>query len=625
VTPRGRRETEGIYFSPVSRVTLEEGDKSLQRILLRLGAGLAVGAGLGLLALGLPWFLWPDEGPRFVGSDDLVISAAALFAVVCGVGLALQPLRHWWQLWTLLVAGAVAGVGLGAELAARLEPGGLEVLGISEGVVMVAIYLATGTLLGFVAFLLSVQPEGPEDLPEAAPEAPEAETIEIPEAATVEVNPAVTREGLGAEATTLIGAAGSDPPHGEPDHEGDMSQAPHSLPVIDELDVEGQRVLVRCDLNVPLEDGRIADDMRIRASIPTLDALLKRGARLAVCSHLGRPKGKIVDDLRLAPVGERLSQLLAMQVEILDEIVGMNAAEACASDSKVVLLENLRFDPREETNDPEFAAALAALADAYVNDAFGSSHRAHASVVGVTELLPSAAGLLLAEEITRLGRLLEDPKRPFVAVLGGAKVSDKLGVIANLLERVDAILIGGAMAFTLLKAAGSEVGRSLVEDDRIEEVEVVLAKSEEAGVDIRLPVDVVAADEPEEGASHDTVELDDIGDRMGVDIGPATAATFADVISGARTVLWNGPMGIFEIKEFSEGTRAVARAVASATANGAYTVVGGGDSAAALKELNMTEAVSHLSTGGGASLEFLEGKDLPGIAALKAKTKGRQG
>jgi phosphoglycerate kinase len=381
---------------------------------------------------------------------------------------------------------------------------------------------------------------------------------------------------------------------------------------------------VRCDLNVPIEDGAIADDMRIRSSIPTLDVLLRRGARLAVCSHLGRPKGRVVDDLRLAPIGERLSQLLALDVLTLDEVVGDAVSEACKSEASVILLENLRFDPREEANDPEFADALADLADAYVNDAFGSSHRAHASVVGVAERLPAAAGLLLAEEVEKLSYLLDSPERPFIAVIGGAKVSDKLDVIEHLLDRVDALVIGGAMAFTLLKAQRHEVGRSLVEDDRIAEVRVVMGKAEESGVDIHLPDDVVAADSPEAGSDHAAVDLDAIGDRMGVDIGPRTARRFADVIVGTKTVLWNGPMGIFEVEAFAAGTKAVARAVADATAAGAYSVVGGGDSAAALKEMGMTDSVTHLSTGGGASLEFLEGKDLPGIAVLRQQSKGSE-
>ena len=392
---------------------------------------------------------------------------------------------------------------------------------------------------------------------------------------------------------------------------------PEPLPSIDDLDVRDRRVLVRCDLNVPLRDGRITDDLRITAAVPTLQALLDRGARLAVCSHLGRPKGTVVEELRLAPVAERLGSLLVKPVRAAGDVVGDDATAACASDAEVVLLENLRFEPGEEKNDPALADALAGLADAYVDDAFGAAHRAHASIVGVAERLPSAAGYLLTDEVEKLERLLHDPGTPFVAVLGGAKVSDKLEVIGNLLERVDAICIGGAMAFTLLVAGGKEVGRSLVERDRVDEVAGILKAADERGVGIHLPVDVVAAVSTDEGAEHETVALEDIGDRLGVDIGPRTSERFADVIRAARTVLWNGPMGIFEMEPYSLGTKAVAYAIGEATNNGAYTVAGGGDSAAALKQLGMTDAVTHLSTGGGASLELLEGKDLPGVAVLR--------
>jgi phosphoglycerate kinase len=392
-----------------------------------------------------------------------------------------------------------------------------------------------------------------------------------------------------------------------------------SLPTIGDLDLTGRRVLVRCDLNVPLKDGVIGDDLRIRSAVPTLKALLERDARLAICSHLGRPKGQVVEELRLAPVAEHLSELLGIEVDALDEVVGDKVKAACASDARVLVLENLRFEPGEEKNDPGLVDALASVADAYVNDAFGAAHRAHASIVGVAERLPSAAGYLLADEVDKLEVLLHAPERPFVAVLGGAKVSDKLSVIENLLERVDAMCIGGAMAFTLLVAQGVEVGRSLVERDRVDEVRGVLEKAEAKGVAVHLPVDVVAADSPDAGAAHETVPLTEIGDRMGVDIGPETTRRFAAVLEEAKTVLWNGPMGIFEIEAYSHGTSGVARAIASATTAGAYTVAGGGDSAAALAQLGMTDAVSHLSTGGGASLELLEGIELPGVAVLRKK------
>lgn len=391
------------------------------------------------------------------------------------------------------------------------------------------------------------------------------------------------------------------------------------LPDLEDLTVADRRILVRSDLNVPMKNGVIGDDMRIRVAIPTIRRLLERGGKVAVCSHLGRPKGKVVDELRMAPVAARLGELLGEEVAVCDDVVGESARMACAWSERVVMLENLRFDPREEANDPEFAAALAGLAEAYVNDAFGAAHRAHASVVGVAERLPSAAGLLLADEVRKLEVLLDAPERPFVAVLGGAKVSDKLGVIANLIERVDALCIGGAMAFTLLAAQGHEVGRSLVERDRVEEVLGTLEQARSKGVEILVPSDVVATDTPEEGAAHGVASLGSIGDRMGVDIGPETAARFADRISSAKTVLWNGPMGIFEIEPYAGGTKTVAEAIAAATKAGAYTVAGGGDSAAALARFDLTGAVSHLSSGGGASLEFLEGKGLPGIEVLRRK------
>ena len=395
-----------------------------------------------------------------------------------------------------------------------------------------------------------------------------------------------------------------------------------SLPRIDDLYVLDQRVLVRCDLNVPLSEGHITDDLRIRASIPTLEKLLGAGARLAICSHLGRPKGRVVEELRLAPVAARLGELLGREVVAVRDVAGDEARAACASEADVVLLENLRFEPGEEANDPEFVQRLASLADAYVNDAFGASHRAHASIVGVAERLPSAAaGLLLEREVAQLEKLLHDPERPFVAVLGGAKVSDKLGVIANLIDRCDSICIGGAMAFTLLAAQGEEIGRSLVERDRIEEVKGVLAEASSKGVMIVLPVDVIAAGEPKEGAEHEATPLEKIGDGIGVDIGPETRVAFAQTIRRARSVLWNGPMGIFEIEAFSGGTKTIAEAIAQATQDGAFTVAGGGDSAAALKALGMTDAVSHLSTGGGASLELLEGRELPGVAALRKESQ----
>jgi phosphoglycerate kinase len=381
-------------------------------------------------------------------------------------------------------------------------------------------------------------------------------------------------------------------------------------------DVTGERVLVRCDFNVPLQEGRITDDLRIRATMPTLLDLLERGTGLVLCSHLGRPKGKRDARLSLAPVSARLSELLDRTVTQCAAVVG-SEARFCSDKLRpgdVMMLENLRFDPREEANDPQFADELAALADVYVNDAFGAAHRAHASVVGVAERLPSAAGCLMQKEVEVLSRLRDDPDEPFVAILGGAKVSDKLAAIDALIERVDALLIGGAMAFSFLAAAGQEVGRSLVEPDRYDDVRSAVKKAEAKGVVIQLPEDVVAAPEASADARRQTVRADAIPrDLMGLDIGPRTVEEFARTIADARTIFWNGPMGVFELEPFSAGTRGVAQAVALAKG---YSVVGGGDSLAALRKFDLLEGIDHLSTGGGASLEFLEGRKLPGVEVL---------
>jgi phosphoglycerate kinase len=378
----------------------------------------------------------------------------------------------------------------------------------------------------------------------------------------------------------------------------------------------GATVLVRCDLNVPLEDGRITDDLRVRASVPTLRELLDRGVTLVVCSHLGRPKGRVVDALRLDPVARALGEALGVPVHKLDQVVGPEVTRAvmAAEAGSVTMLENLRFDPGETTDDPAFAEQLASLADRYVDDAFGAAHRAHASVVGVARLLPSVAGRLMQREIEVLSRLRDDAEEPFVAILGGAKVSDKLGTVRALIERVDALLVGGAMAFTFLAARGAQVGRSLVEPDRIDEVREAMAEADRRGVLVQLPEDVVAAPEPTVEARRRTVPADDIPrDEMGLDIGPRTVEEFARTIADARTILWNGPMGMFELEPFSAGTRGVATAVAGSKG---FTVVGGGDSLAALAKFGLADSIDHLSTGGGASLEFLEGRDLPGIAVL---------
>jgi phosphoglycerate kinase len=380
-------------------------------------------------------------------------------------------------------------------------------------------------------------------------------------------------------------------------------------------DVAGARVFVRADLNVPLRDGAVGDDTRVAALVPTARELLERGARLVVASHLGRPKGKVVEDLRLAPVAAVLAEQLTTPVTALDEVT-----PDTLPDERVIVLENLRFDPGEEANDVAFAGALAEYADAFVDDAFGAVHRAHASVVALPELMlasgrPAVAGRLVEREAHVLGRLLADPARPFVAILGGAKVSDKLGVIASLTERVDALVIGGAMAFTLIAAEGGKVGASLVEEDRIDDVRHALATARERGVAVHLPTDVVAAPAIEADASTEIVPADAVPEGlMGLDIGPSTIAAFTDALAGVGSILWNGPMGVFELEPFAEGTRAVARACA---ASEAFTVVGGGDSLAAIKRDGLADAFDHLSTGGGASLEFLEGRRLPGLAIME--------
>lgn len=381
-----------------------------------------------------------------------------------------------------------------------------------------------------------------------------------------------------------------------------------------DVPVRGKRVLVRVDFNVPLAGGRVADDTRIRAALPTIQYLLEQGARVILMSHLGRPKGRAREDLRLRPVGERLAELLGRPVQVLDDCVGpqVESAVAAMREGDVVLLENLRFHPEEEANDAGFAQALARLGDLYVNDAFGAAHRAHASTVGVTQYLPAVAGFLMERELAFLGRALEAPERPYVAILGGAKISDKIGVIRNLLTRADTLLIGGGMANTFLKARGLEVGDSLVEENV-----VPLAKGllEEAAGRLRLPVDVVVADAFSADAARQVVPVDQVpaGWRI-LDIGPETVARFAEALRSARTIFWNGPMGVFEFPPFAEGTFAIARAVAQCPGT---TIVGGGDSVAAVNQAGVADRIAHISTGGGASLEFMEGRILPGVAALE--------
>jgi phosphoglycerate kinase len=383
-----------------------------------------------------------------------------------------------------------------------------------------------------------------------------------------------------------------------------------------DLDLRGKRVLVRVDFNVPIKDGRVTDDTRIQRALPTIRYLLEEGAHPILISHLGRPKGEPDPQYAMDPVAKRLEELLGEPVLKLDAAVGPEVEKALGEwDGRgVVLLENSRFYPGETKNDPEFSEQLAALADLYVDDAFGAAHRAHATTVGVAERLPAAAGLLLEEEVDYLDGLLKDPERPFVAILGGAKVSDKLGVIESLLGVADTLLVGGAMCFTFFKAQGYEVGKSLVEDDYLEEARRLL---DEAGEKLVLPVDVVVAKKMEEYAEGETVGVENIPPgKMGLDIGPRTVGLFGERISGAKTIFWNGPMGVFEIDAFAKGTEGVAHAVAVASAT---SVVGGGDSVAAVRKLGLEDRMSHISTGGGASLEYIEGKELPGVAVLPEK------
>lgn len=387
-----------------------------------------------------------------------------------------------------------------------------------------------------------------------------------------------------------------------------------------DLDVRGKRVLVRVDFNVPLNDsGEITDDTRIVAALPTIRYLIDKGARVILASHLGRPKGKPVDKYRLDPVARHLSQLLGQKVAKADDCVGPEANKAveALSPGEVLLLENVRFHPEEEENDPQFAGQLAELADFYVNDAFGTAHRAHASTTGVAHLLPSAAGFLMQKEIEVMGRALTNPNRPFVAIIGGAKVSDKIGVLRNLIEKVDTLLVGGGMANTFLKAQGYEVGKSLVEADKVDLARELLRRAADRGITFALPVDVVVAPQLEAESEARTVKAEAVpADWMILDIGPETAARFIKEIKTAGTVVWNGPMGVFEKETFARSTRAIAYALAGAQA---VSIVGGGDSVAAVEGAGLGELISHISTGGGASLEFLEGRELPGVAALADK------
>jgi phosphoglycerate kinase len=389
---------------------------------------------------------------------------------------------------------------------------------------------------------------------------------------------------------------------------------------IRDADVAGKRVFVRVDFNVPLADGRVTDDSRIRAAIPTIVALLQGGASVILASHLGRPDGKVQDGLRLRPVGERLTQLLRRNVPVTGDALGLGTEDAVKRlrPGEVLMLENLRFHGEEERNDPAFAASLASYADIYVNDAFGTAHRAHASTVGVPKLLPAYAGLLMEREIEMLSKLLENPERPFAAILGGAKVSDKIGVIDHLLSKVDMLVLGGGMANTFLLAQGKAIGKSLAEPDRVEDARRILAKAAENDVRVVLPVDVIVAKEVTRGTEYKTLQAEKIPASWHiVDLGKASQDLMVEALSDVQTVFWNGPLGVFEIPSFAHGTKAVARMLAERADSGATVIVGGGDSVAAVTQQGLADRMTHISTGGGASLEFLEGRELPGVTVLQ--------
>ena len=396
--------------------------------------------------------------------------------------------------------------------------------------------------------------------------------------------------------------------------------AKKSVANLNESDLAGKRVLVRVDFNVPMENGQITDDTRIKAALPTIQELIKKNAKVILCSHMGRPKGKVKEELRLTPVARRLSELLGQDVIKCDDCVGPDVTAAINSmtNGQVALLENLRFHAEEESNAPEFAKQLAANADLYVNDAFGTAHRAHASTEGVTHHLShNVAGYLIEKELQFLQSAIESPQRPLAAIIGGSKVSSKIGVIETLLSKCDKLLIGGGMIFTFFKARGLSVGKSLVEEDKLDLAKSLEAKAKEKGVQLLLPTDVVIADNFAPDANAKTVSINDIPDGwMGLDIGPDSVKVFQEALSDCKSVLWNGPMGVFEFDKFAVGTEAIAHTLAELTDKGATTIIGGGDSVAAVEKVGVAAQMSHISTGGGASLELLEGKVLPGIAAL---------
>jgi len=388
---------------------------------------------------------------------------------------------------------------------------------------------------------------------------------------------------------------------------------------IRDLNAKDMRVFVRVDFNVPLADGKVVDDSRIRAAVPTIKALLDQDAIVILASHLGRPDGKVQDGLRLRPVAERLGQLLGRQINVTGDALGVGTQDAVRRlrPGELLLLENLRFHAEEEANDPEFAKALASYADVYVNDAFGTAHRAHASTVGVAEILPAYAGLLMEREITVLSKLLESPERPFAAIVGGKKVADKIKVLANLVDKVDVIVIGGGMANTFLLAQGKSVGKSFAEPDRVDDANAIIAAAQKAGVQIVLPVDVVVAKEVTRGTEYKTLSVEKLPASWHiVDVGKQSLGLIREALAPAKTIFWNGPLGVFEIPVFGEGTRQIARFVAEMAEGGATVVIGGGDSVAAIEQQGLAGKMTHISTGGGASLEFLEGRTLPGIAVI---------
>ncbi|MEK5441174.1 phosphoglycerate kinase [Fredinandcohnia sp. FSL W7-1320] len=387
-----------------------------------------------------------------------------------------------------------------------------------------------------------------------------------------------------------------------------------------DMDVKGKRVFCRVDFNVPMQDGQVTDETRIRAALPTIEYLRKEGAKVILASHLGRPKGKAVDELRLDPVAKRLGEHLGIEVRKTNEAYGPEVEQTISemNEGDVLLLENVRFYPGEEKNDPELAKQFASLADVYVNDAFGAAHRAHASTAGIAEHIPAVAGFLMEKEIEVLGKALSNPERPFTAIIGGAKVKDKIGVIENLLEKVDNLIIGGGLAYTFVKAQGHEIGKSLLEEDKIDLATQFMNKAKEKGVNFYMPVDVKVADDFSNDANTKIVSIEEIpSDWEALDIGPKTAELYRDVILNSKLVIWNGPMGVFELDAFANGTKAVGQALADAT--NTYSIIGGGDSAAAVEKFGLADKMSHISTGGGASLEFMEGKELPGVVLLNDK------